>query len=167
MLRLGKHLPRLSAGVAALPPPRPPPLGTLEVQFSHAEDARVGDLATVGQRSERLQPEVDTRFLPGKRNGLAGHLGIGERHVPAVRLPHDRNRLGRACDGPGPMDADASNPRQDERAVVQSGAVAILLEGEALEAVAALEAWKADFLPALYPAEERLIGLIQTGQHIL
>ncbi len=82
LMRLGEQLDRLSPAVAALLPPRHPPLGTLEVQFSHAEDARVGDLATVGQRSERLQPEVDTRFLPGKRNGLAGHLGTGERHVP-------------------------------------------------------------------------------------
>src|SRR5262249_44609220 len=61
----------------------------------------------------------------------------------------------------------AANLRQDYVSVVQRGAVAILLVGEGVVAPAALEAWKADRLARLHPAEERLIGVVQAGEHIL
>src|SRR5260221_5949480 len=69
--------------------------------------------------------------------------------------------------GTGPVDADAPNLRQGEEAIIQPGAIAVFLEGEAVQAVAALEAREARLLTALYPAEERLIGLVEPRQHVL
>src|SRR5262249_2662133 len=54
---------------------------------------------------------------------------------------------------------------EDQQAVVESCAVAILLGGEALVAVAALKARKAGCLPRLQASEERLMGLVQSRQH--
>src|SRR5260221_6015813 len=50
---------------------------------------------------------------------------------------------------------------------MQSGGVATLLEREAVKAGTSLEAWEAGFLAALYPAKERLVGLVEAGEHIL
>jgi hypothetical protein len=65
------------------------------------------------------------------------------------------------------MHRDAAYLRQHEGAIVELGPIAILLEGEGVVAVLALEAREAGFLPALHSAEERLIGLVEPRQHIL
>jgi hypothetical protein len=65
------------------------------------------------------------------------------------------------------MHADASDLREDQDTVVEGGAVAILFEGKGMEAIPPLETREASLLAALHPAEERLIGLVEPGQHIL
>jgi hypothetical protein len=65
------------------------------------------------------------------------------------------------------MHADTPNLRQDQEPVVQSRPVAILLEGEGVEAVAPLEAREACFLAALDASEERLIRLVESRQRVL
>jgi len=65
------------------------------------------------------------------------------------------------------MNGNPADLRQSEIAVVEPCAVAILLEGEGVEAIAALEAWESGFLPALEAAEKRLIRLVEPRQHVL
>jgi hypothetical protein len=65
------------------------------------------------------------------------------------------------------MHPETPNLGEDEGAVVQSGAVAILLVGDGLGAVAPLEAREARLLASLEATEERLIRLVQPRQHVL
>src|SRR5260221_11425695 len=65
------------------------------------------------------------------------------------------------------MHADAPDLGKHQHAIIQSGAVAVLLEGEAVEAVAPLETWESSLLAALHPSEEGLIGLVEPGEHVL
>jgi hypothetical protein len=58
------------------------------------------------------------------------------------------------------MHADTSDFRQRQETVVESRAVAILLERKGVKAIAALEAPEARLLAALDAAEERLVRLI-------
>src|SRR5216683_3207165 len=153
--------------MTALLPPRDAPLGTLQRHLGHAEDTWVGNLAPIRQGRERFQAEVNARLLASEGQRLDGHVRTRERDVPAVRFPADRDGLGCALNGTGPMDTDAPNLRQGEEAIIQPGAIAVLLEGEAVEAVAALEAWEAGLLAPLHAAEERLVGLVEAGEHIL
>jgi hypothetical protein len=69
--------------------------------------------------------------------------------------------------GAGPTHGDAPDLGHDEQAVVQPGAVAILLEGEGVIAGAALEAGEAGGLTGSHPQEEGLIRLVQPGQHVV
>src|SRR5260221_3529374 len=167
LVGLGEQHHRLAPAVTALLPSADSPLGTPQIQLRHAEDARGGDRAAIRQGREGLQAEGNSGLLTRERQGLDRHLRAGEADVPAVGLTGERDRLGRARDRTGPMHAEAPDLGQDQGAVIELSAVAIRLEGEAVEAVAALEAGEAGFLAALHPAKERLIGLIQPGEHIL
>ncbi len=167
LMRLGEELHRLASAVAALLPPRDAPLGALECHLGHTEDTRVGDWAPIGERGKGLQAKINPCLLTSRRQGRARHVGTKDGDIPAVGLPRDRHRLGRALQRAGPMDADAPEFVQDQGAVIQPGAVATLLEREAVKAGASLEAWEAGFLAALYPAKERLVGLVEAGEHVL
>jgi hypothetical protein len=65
------------------------------------------------------------------------------------------------------MHADAPDRGEDQDAVLQRGAVAILLEGEGVIAVAPLEAREPRLRAPLDATEERLLGLLQPRQHVL
>jgi hypothetical protein len=65
------------------------------------------------------------------------------------------------------MHTDTANLRQDQEAVIQPGAVAVLLEGERAEAIASLEAGEPRLVSPLDAPEERLIGLVQPREHVL
>src|SRR5262249_17996553 len=56
---------------------------------------------------------------------------------------------------------------EHQEAVVEMRTVSILLVGEGMIAVPALEAGRARLLARLHPAEERLIGAIEADQHVL
>src|SRR5262249_15800540 len=56
---------------------------------------------------------------------------------------------------------------EHQRAVIKSSAVAILFVGEGMVAVRAVEPRKARLFAIRYPAEERLVRLVEAGQHIL
>src|SRR5262249_7252717 len=129
--------------------------------------ARVGDLAAVGQRSKRLQAEIDAGIVASAWQRPRGHIGTGDRNVPAISLAADGDRLGCTREGTRPPDRDAPDLGEDQTAIVKPRAVAIFLEGEGLEAITALEAWKAGLLTPLHAAEEHLVGLVEPRQHIL
>jgi hypothetical protein len=167
LVGLGTQHDRLFAAVAALLPSGHPPLGTLQGHLGHAEDAGIGDLAAIGQRGEALQAEIDARLLAREQQGLGGHSGTRDRHVPPSGCFGDRDRLGRARAGTGPVDAAAPDLREDQGAVLPPRAVAILREAERVVAVPALAAREPSLLAARHPPEERRIGLGEPGEHVL
>src|SRR5262249_35341745 len=61
----------------------------------------------------------------------------------------------------------APNLGEEQEAVVQAGAVAELLVGERVRAVAPVEAGRAGRLPLADAAEERLGGVVEPGEHVL
>ena len=79
----------------------------------------------------------------------------------AIRLFAHGDGLWLALKRARPVDADTSDLRQDQEHIVERGPIAKLFEGERVEAIAPLEAWKARLLAVLHPPEERLIGLVQ------
>src|SRR5258707_12701808 len=138
----GEQLRRLTPAMAPLLASRDPALGPFQIQLGHTEEARVGDLTPIGQRGEALQAEINPRLLTSRRQVRTRHLGAGDRNVPAVRLPANRDRLGRPLDRTGPVHGQAPDLGQGQEAVIKPGAVAIFLEAEAVEAITALEPWK-------------------------
>src|SRR5258708_45579 len=144
-----------------------PPLGTLQVQLRHTEEARVGDLTAIGERGEGLQPQVYPRLLPGEGQRLDRHLRAGDRHGPAIRRAGDRDGLVRALQGAGPTHRQPPNLGPHQVAIVPPSAVAVLLVGKRVGALPPLETRKARLLAALHPSEEALIGRVEPAQHIL
>src|SRR5262249_52630836 len=110
---------------------------------------------------------VDARLAAAERPRPGRHFGAREADVPAVRLLRDRNSLDVALNRAGPAHRDAPDLRQDQEAVVQGGAVAILLVGEAVVAVAALETGVAGRPARLHPTEEGLERAVQAREHVL
>src|SRR5262249_12215756 len=106
--RLWRAGPR-PCGAACCPVPAAsyPPLAQGDVPLSGAIPAGILAVLPIGPRSERLQPQVDARLLPGEGQRLDRHFGTGDAYVPAVCLTGDRDRLGRALQWTGPVDIDA------------------------------------------------------------
>jgi hypothetical protein len=95
------------------------------------------------------------------------HIGAGEAGVPAIRLPRDRDRLGRPLKRTRPARRDASNLGEDHKAVIQLCAVPDLRRGEAGVAVPALEARVARCLTRLHAAEVGLESTRYPLRHVL
>ena len=129
--------------------------------------ARVLDGVAVRRDEEHLQSDVDAGLFAGERQRLGGHLGTREADVPPIGLARDRDGLDPALHWAGPTHRDTANFRQDEVAVIEASAVAIFLVGEGVPAGAALEAREARLLASRHPPEERLIGPVEPGQHVL
>lgn len=72
----------------------------------------------------------------------------------------DDDGLGCAFQWAAPAHRHAPNLRQDQKAIIEPCAIAILLEDERMIALASLEAREARCLPYLDAAKERLIGLV-------
>src|SRR5262245_2925886 len=125
------------------------------------------DACPIRKRGERLDPKVYAGFLSGWGQGLTWRVSARETHVPAVRFFADRDGLGRALNWARPADGDAPDLRQNQKPVVQCRAVAELLVGNGVPAVARLIAWEARFLACFHPAKECLIGLIKTRWRVL
>ncbi len=126
-------------------------------------------ICAVGEGGEGLQAEIDPRLLGSRLQRVCRHLGTGDGDIPAVRLFRDSDGLGRALDGARPLYAEAPNLGEDERAVIQPCPVTVFFVGERAVAIAIapFEAREAGLLAALYPPEERLLGLVQPRQHVL
>src|SRR5262249_17028719 len=75
--------------------------------------------------------------------------------------------LRRALQGTRPAHRNVPALGQDQIPVIQARAVALLLVGEGVVTVPALETGKASFLPGGEAPEEGLIRLVQASQHIL
>src|SRR5262249_37306472 len=72
--------------------------------------------------------------------------------------------IGHALQRAAPAHRNAPTRGEGQRAVLQPCAVADLLVGEGMPAVAAVLAWKARLLALLHAAKERLIGLVEARQ---
>ena len=124
-------------------------------------------MPAMGERGEGFHPQVYPGFLSKEENGCTG---TSAQEKEACHHPLSRpivTVLGVPSTGRDQRTRDTPDLRQDQETIVQRRAVAILLEGEGVEAIAALVARKACFLASLETAKERLIRLIQTRQHIL
>ena len=167
LVRLGEQCDRFPTAVAPLLPPRDTTLGGFQRPFGFAIPTGREDACAIGESGEGFQSQVDPRLLASRWQQLDGRLGAGEGKILAIRLLRDGDGLGCPLDRTAPMHADAPDLREDQEPVVKSRAVAILLEGEGMIATPSFEAGKARLLSLLDATEERLIGPIQSRQHVL
>jgi hypothetical protein len=79
----------------------------------------------------------------------------------------DASQFDAAAYATTPLDGDAPNLGEYQRAIVERGPVAKLLVGETRVAVDTLEARIARLLTILHPAEEGGKGPVQPGQYVL
>src|SRR5262249_14756247 len=152
---------------AAFLPARDTSLGLLQSLLGFAVVAGIVYDVAVRRDEKDLQPHVYARLASGTGQWLYGHLGAGERHIPAVRHARDRDQLGRALKQTMEPDGNTPDLGETEYATIQHGAVAILWIGEGVIAVLALEPGIARRLASRYSPEERLIGLFHSTQHVL
>src|SRR5262249_36761349 len=89
--------------------------------------------------------------------------------IPAVRFPADRDRLGCALKRAGPAHRKTANLRQNQEALIRASAAVLthLRVGEAVVALASVEARVARCLASLDAAEEGLEGPIYALHHVL
>ncbi len=176
LVRLGEQRDRLLAACAALLAAcaallaaAHAPLRLRQFLLAPAVVARMLDRITLGGDEEHLQAHVDARLAPGGCEGLNRYVRAGYAGVPAVRLLGDRHRLGRAIEGARPTHGHAPDLRQDQAAIVETGAamLADLRIGEAVVAAPPSEAGIARRLAGSHATEERLEGAIQSQEHIL
>src|SRR5258708_5446853 len=126
--------------VAALLAPGDAPLCLRQFLLAPAVVAWILDRVALGGDEEHREAHVDARLTPSGQQGLGRHIGAGDHDVPAVGFLAHRDRLDAALHWPGPAHGEAPDLAQDERAVLQPGAVARLLVGEGVVAVRPLEA---------------------------
>ncbi len=163
----GEKARRLLAPFAALLPATYRAVRLLQLALRLAVVAWVLDDLPVRRDEEHVQPHLNAGLASGERQRLGGHVGTREADVPPSRLFGERDGLDAALNRAGPAHRDPSNLGEDEGAVIQPGAVAIFLVGEGVVTVASLGAREAGLLARLHPAEERLVGLVQAGEHLL
>ena len=153
---------------AAFLAPRDAPLRRFERAFGLAIPAGREDACAIREGREGFQSEVYACLSSSRGEWMHGNIGAGEAHIPAVRFPADRDRLGRALQRARPAHRDTANLGEDQEAVVERRAVAELLEGERV--VTGRAPWKRGkpaFSPACIATKERLIRLVEPRQHIL
>jgi hypothetical protein len=95
---------------------------------------------------------------------MHGHSGAGDGHLAASCLVGHDDRLGCALERTAPVDADAPDRGQNQRASVQPHAVALLLEGEGVGAIPPRDARDSRLLAA---PKERLRGLVYPRHHVV
>src|SRR5215472_3106407 len=98
---------------------------------------------------------------------LSARRHTSNRPIPPIGFLGEGDRLDGALDRPGPAHGKAPDLGEHQSAVLQPGAVALLLVGKRVVTVLALEAGAARLLPMLDTAKERLIRRVQPRQHIL
>src|SRR5690348_917250 len=167
LVPLGKDTYGFLTALALFLAARDAPLGLLERLFPLPVMTWVLYRVASGGDQEHLQAQINARLLAGRRQGLGGHLHTGETDIPAVRFFGEGDGLDRAFHRPGPAYGDAPDLGQDQIAVIQPGAVVVLLAGAGVVAASALIARETGLLSRRYPLEECLIGSVQAGQHVL
>ena len=167
LVLLGEEQHRFPAPLAALLPPRDPPLGFLQCALGFPIVPRILHDFAFGGDEKHLQADVDARLLTGGREGLHGHICAGEAAVPAVRFMGDGDRFDRTLQRTTPLDSDPADLDEDQKPILERGPVAELLVGETIVAVGSLKAWIPGLLALLDAAKEGLKGTVQAGEHIL
>src|SRR5262249_57197762 len=110
-----------------------------------------------------FQPHVYARLVAGQGQRCSRHLGTREARLPAVCRSAARHRLGRPRERAGPTHGEAADLGEDQEAVIETRAPLLThrLVGEAVVALAALEAGRARCLTCRYSAEARLECAVQ------
>ncbi len=119
------------------------------------------------RHQEHHEAHVNARLPARRGQRLGGHLRTGAAGVPAVGFTREGDGLGGPCEGTTPAHRQPTELGEDQEAILQRGAVADLFVGEGVGARAALETGKARGLPRGHAAEERLVGPVQAGEHVL
>src|SRR5262245_28009045 len=172
LVYLGEQLHSLAAALAALRAPGGPALTASPVRLGLARSARGVDPgpSRCRQRREGRYTAGAPRLLAGRWHGREGHLGAGTRHLPALGLLRHRERLGQSRDGAGPLHADTPDLGEGPGAVLQPSTLVICLAcagvvtGPPREA---REPRRVLALPTLNAPEERLIGFVESGHHVV
>ena len=87
LVLLGQELHRFPAALAALLPPRDPPLGFLQRLLGFAVVPGILHDLAFGGDEKHLQANVDAGLLTGGRQGLHGHIRAGEAARTSRPLP--------------------------------------------------------------------------------
>ncbi len=74
-----------------------------------------------------FQPHINPRLPFGGWQWLNSNLSPGNDDIPTIRLIGDGDSLGGAFNGAAPTHTDAPNLGEDEKALVECGAIAVLL----------------------------------------
>src|SRR2546423_710346 len=132
-------------------------LGMLEPSFSAPQWSWISHcLACI--RDEKVgQPKINAHALACLRQRHSGNL-TGKRDVPLSARPLQRHRLDGASDSTVQRDLDTADASEDQSIAVQLPTT--LVVGEAIVAVAILEAWIARRLSSFRPPEECLKGMV-------
>src|SRR5262245_28019407 len=72
------------------------PMGFLELLLGSAVVARILDPLAIRGDKKHPQPHINTSLAARGRQWPRGHLGTGERHIPALGFVADGDRFGRA-----------------------------------------------------------------------
>jgi hypothetical protein len=123
-----------------------PPLGGLERALGLAIPPRMQVACAIGERGERLDAKVYTGFLPGWWERHDWHIGAGDADIPAVRIFGNGDSLGRPRERATPPHGNSANLGENEKPIVQPRAILELRVGEAIVAVAPMDAgipWRA------------------------
>src|SRR5947209_7069277 len=155
-----QQLHRLAAAFAALLAAGHAPLRFGELLLSLAVVPGGFYRVTFRRDEEHLQSNVYTCLTTREWQRLGRHLRTGDAGVPTIGLSADRDGLGRTLQRAMHPDGNTANLRQTEHAAVQHQATAILGIGEAVVAIAPLEAGIARLLTVLEATEERLEGAV-------
>src|SRR2546421_7861259 len=125
-------------------------LGMLEPSFSAPQWSWISHcLACI--RDEKVgQPKINAHALACLRQRHSGNL-TGKRDVPLSARPLQRHRLDGASDSTVQRDLDTADASEDQSIAVQLPTT--LVVGEAIVAVAILEAWIARRLSSFRPPE--------------
>src|SRR5258708_1799455 len=152
---------------AALRAPRHPLRRFLKRALRCAIVARGRYYVAIRRDEEDLPAHSTARFPSRLRQRLDGHLGTGEADIPAVRLPRNGDGLGRALHRTTPPHGKVSACGEDERTILELGAVGILLRGESLVAVPPMQAGETGWLAVRHAPEDGLRGRVQPRQHVV
>jgi hypothetical protein len=167
LMRLCQQLDRFAPAVAVLLSARDTALRGLQCALGFAIPARREYTCAVRERSEGFYAKVNPGFLSSSRERLYGYISAREADIPAIRFPADRHRLRLAFNRSGPANDNPPDLGEDQDAVLQRGAVATLLIGEAVVVIRARKARLARRLTTRDAPEERLEGTVELGERVL
>jgi hypothetical protein len=143
------------------------PLHFRQFVFFSSEKARIGDLLTIRQGSERREAKIYSNGTPIWRKRLwRDNHTKADKPLASGRTPQ-RNRLDLPFDRTMQDDLDRPDLAKDERATVQSHAIAVLWIGDAVVAPKLFETGIAWVFTGLDAAKECLECRIDPNMNVL
>src|SRR5262249_22535842 len=129
--------------------------------------ARSKAACAMGTRGKYLAPKVNPWLVTGGGHALSGHLSPGAQDSPPIGCAAAGDGRGGACHGARPRHGDTPERSEDQDPRVARCAVAKLLVGEGMPARTRRIAGNARLLARRPPAQDRLRGLVEPGQHVV